>query len=511
MSAHDQPAARSQVASEDDSRAVRELARFVPRPAVVPVSYAQQRIWFVDRLLGGSAQFNLVGLLRLRGEAPTPAVRFALAAVVARHESLRTRFAETDGEPRQVIDGEYTVDLPTIDVSGLDPKEQQQRIQQERLNQRMTPFNLTTGPLVRAVLIRLRPDEHVLVRTIHHIVCDGWSEKIFDQDVIDAFTRYRAGVTAPPPPLDVQYADFALWERGSAGSRRQAELLAYWRSQLDGLPEGLTLPAAQPARGPIIVGDVCHLAFSLEQTRALRRLAQQSHATVYITLLAIFAVLIARYAGDDDFAVGCPCATRPFPSLEGLVGLFINLMVIRVKVRPQLSFLELLAQVRRTSLQAYKHQDLPFERLVEELAPVRASGRAPLFRVMFGARTFPAPRPAVPSEPSVTSALVEQLVGGAQPIGYDLEVYVSDRGPAAGLSWFYNTDMFARSTIRRMTQHFVNLVEAAVNDPGQPVGRLRMMDQEERDRVLRLSAGIASCGSGEDETAAPPQTSAGAR
>ena len=354
------------------------------RPERLPMSYAQQRLWFLDQLQGKSTEYNIPETLRLQGELDYAALQRALSAVVQRHEILRTRFAEADdGQPVQVIDPESRVVLQIEDLSKLDEPSQRSQIAAAKKQEREQPFDLARGPLLRMKLFKLDEREHILLRTFHHIVTDGWSQGIFNREFMLLYEAFHENQADPLRPLSIQYADFALWQRKWLDETLEAEL-GYWRRQLAGIPEELALPKDRP-RPPrqTFDADACAISLSPEQTAALKRLSQGSQATLYMTLLAIFATLLQRYSGQDDVVLGSPIANRQEEQLEQLIGFFVNALVLRVRINPEQTFSELLSEVRKMALDAYRHQDLPFERLVEELSPQRSLNKTPLYQVLF--------------------------------------------------------------------------------------------------------------------------------
>jgi hypothetical protein len=348
------------------------------------LSYAQQRLWFLDRLRGTSAGYNILEALRLRGELDLEALERAINTIVERHESLRTHFAEVEGEAEQVIERELRIEAPVEDLSGLGEEEQRARVKAALRREREEPFDLGSGPLLRLRLLRLGERDQILLRTMHHIVSDGWSQGVFNREFAVLYEAYREGRENPLRPLEAQYADFALWQRGWLDEERLGGGLDYWKGQLAGIPERLELPTDRP-RPPMqtFVAEACSVRLGGEQAAGLKRLSHSNQATLYMTLLAGFGVLMSRYSGQDDIVVGTPIANRQEARLAELIGFFVNTLVMRVRVERERSFSELLREVRRMALEAYQHQDVPFERLVEELAPPRSLNTTPLFQVVF--------------------------------------------------------------------------------------------------------------------------------
>ncbi len=449
------------------------------RPERLPLSYAQQRLWFIDRMQGSSTEYNMTLALRFRGELDRKALLLAINAIVARHESLRTHFAEINGEPMQVIVPELPIDVPVEDLREFDEPTRQAALAAAQRRERDEPFDLGRGPLLRMKLLRLADDEHVVLRTCHHIVSDGWSVGVFNRELTELYAAFRAGCDRPLAPLPVQYADFALWQRGWLDEKGLAHSLDYWKAQLSGLPERLALPADRPRPAlQTYAAKVCRVNLPAEQAAALVRLGRESGGTLYMTLLSAFAALLQRYSGQDDIVVGSPVANRQDPQLEQLIGFFVNSLVIRVRVTPESSFRSLLADVRRTTLEAYEHQDLPFERLVEELSPERSLSYTPLFQVVFSLQN------AAGADTRLEGLEVERVPGDDVRVRFDLEVQAFERNGRIELSWIYNRDLFDGWRIEQMARHYVTLLEAASAEPDIPLHLLDILSPQERQRLL---------------------------
>ena len=314
-----------------------------PRPERLPLSHAQQRLWFIDRLAGTSTEYNLSGALRLRGELDVEALERAINTIVERHESLRTHFAEAEGEPVQVIEAERRIAIPVEDLSGLEEGARQERIKAAMRREGEEPFDLACGPMLRARLLKLGEQEHILLRTMHHIVSDGWSQGVFNREFMVLYEAYREGRENPLKPLSVQYADFALWQRNGLKKGGLERGLAYWKKQLEGIPEEMALPLDRPRPQRLTFsGQVYRLIFPAEVLTALKQLAQQNQATLYMTLMTAFAVLLSRYCGQDDIVVGSPIANRQEARIEELIGFFVNTLVMRMRVKAEMSLRELL-------------------------------------------------------------------------------------------------------------------------------------------------------------------------
>jgi amino acid adenylation domain-containing protein len=448
-----------------------------PALAAAPLSYAQQRLWFLHQLEGTSGEYHVPEGFVLRGDLDLDALRRALDALVARHESLRTRFPTVAGEPVQVVEPEVRLELPVEEVEGVP----EARLSEALWEEWERPFDLAAGPLVRARLLRFGARLHGLVVTTHHIVSDGWSQALLRHELQALYAAFRARRESPLPPLPLSYADFALRQR--RGGDFEADL-AYWKERLAGLPERLELPADRPRRAAAASpASVLRLAIAGEALARLREVSRASRATLYMTMLAAFAVLLARSSGQDDVAVGSPIAGRQKAELERLVGLFVNTLVLRIRVRPEATFAELLEEVRRTALEAYRHAEAPFERVVEEVSPARRLDATPLFQVVFSVL-------AAPTEPLRLEGLeVEQVRLRRLKSTLDLEVHAFERPQEVEVFWAYDESLFERERMERMARRYVRLLEQATADPARAVADYELVDEEERAWLAARSHG----------------------
>ncbi|MFL6257618.1 MAG: amino acid adenylation domain-containing protein, partial [Pyrinomonadaceae bacterium] len=350
----------------------------------LPLSFAQQRLWFLDQLQPGTATYNIPSALRVEGRLDAHALRRSLDEVVRRHEALRTTFEVADGEPRQFVSGESTLSLPFVDLRGLPAAEREQEARRLADEEARRPFDLTRGPLLRAALVQLADEEHVLLFTMHHIISDAWSSGVLVGELAELYESFVAGREPSLPELPVQYGDFAAWQRAWLGGEVLREQLDYWVKQLAGAPAPIELPTDYP-RPPLQTyrGAVRYLTLPRALTEKLNELSRREGVTLFMTLLAAFQTLLQRYTGQTDIVVGTPVAGRSRTEVERLIGVFINTLVMRADFSGDPTFRELLKRVREAALGAYAHQELPFEKLVEELQPVRDLSRSPLFQVMF--------------------------------------------------------------------------------------------------------------------------------
>ncbi len=446
---------------------------------VFPLAYAQERLWYLEQLTPGLAAYNVPLAVRLTGTLRREALAAALAAVVERHEALRTRFRTEAGRPVQVIAAAAPepvprLPLPLVDLGGLGARPgcgEREMLLLAR-DEAARVFDLRRGPLLRARLLRLAAAEHVLLLTLHHIVSDRWSMGVLMSELAALYSG------EPLPPLPLQYADYAVWQR----ERLQGEVLegqlAYWRQALDELP-ALELPAdlRRPARPFHRSGQV---AVEIPPALAadLRRLGREAGATMFMTLLAAFLVVMARTAGSEDVAVGTVVANRGRRELEGLIGFFVNTLVLRVRLDGEPSFRRLLARVRAVTLGAYDHQELPFERLVEELKPARESGRAPLVQVTFMLQNTPLPDLGLPG---LALAVVPLATGTAK---FDLSVAMTEHDGGIEGIWDYDADLFEAATVARLAAQHGRLLAAAAASPDAPIFDLPLAAEGEMARLL---------------------------
>ncbi|HEX8275252.1 MAG TPA: amino acid adenylation domain-containing protein, partial [Longimicrobiaceae bacterium] len=453
----------------------------VPRDGPLPASFAQQRLWFIDRLHPGGSAYNLPFALRLRGAVDPRALRAALTGIAARHETLRTTFAEADGAAVQVIHPASPVRLPAADLRALPPEAREGEARRLVAAESARPFDLGTGPLLRPLLVRLDAAEWALCVVVHHVASDGWSTAVLVREVSELYSASVEGREPRLPELPVQYADYAVWQRERLSGEALERQLAWWRRELDGVPPALELPydRVRPSAVSEAPGGTRRMLLSPETTAALRALARGEGATAFMALLAAWQLLLARYAGTEDVAVGSVVAGRSRVELEGLIGFFVNTLVLRTDLSGDPSFRALLGRVRETTLGVFAHQEVPFEKLVEELAPERALGRTPFFQVMF---TLQTPEGGAPAMGGVE---VEPLGTAAEAVKFDLNLTMVDHGGQVAASLAFRADLFDGATVERMLEHFRVLLEGVAADPARPVTELPLLPAAERELVLR--------------------------
>jgi natural product biosynthesis luciferase-like monooxygenase protein len=444
---------------------------------VFPTSFAQQRLWFLEQLNPGTATYNLADEVMFNGPCSIAALDQALTDIIGRHEVLRTTLATDEGNPVQVVSTAARAFLPVIDLSALPADQKRAEWQRLAGEEARRPFDLTRGPLFRTHLIRLGMFSHVLLRTIHHIISDARSQEILAHEFQVLYEAYSSGKPVQLPELTIQYADFAVWQHEWMQGEVLRTGLDYWRKQLEGisvlqLPTDHPRPSMQTSRG-------ARHQFSLSESvsEGLRKLSRRCGVTLYMTLLAAFQILLARYCGQEDICVGTPIAGRNRVEMEGLIGFFVNQLVMRTRLNGDPTFVEVLERVREVALEAYTYQDVPFEKLVEELQPERDLSRSPLFQVMFALQNV-----------SAQSALTQQRAANTRQtsIGtarFDLMLSMTDSRQING-SVEYNTDLFESATIERLFEHFKHLLGGLQENATRRVWHLPLLSEAERGRLL---------------------------
>ncbi|HEX2191159.1 MAG TPA: amino acid adenylation domain-containing protein, partial [Longimicrobiaceae bacterium] len=444
-----------------------------------PLSFAQQRLWLVDRLEPGSAAYNMPFAVRLRGPLDARALRRSLAEVARRHEVLRTVFAEHGGEPVQVVRPAAAVALPLVDLRTLPEARREATAGGLAGAEALRPFDLERGPLLRSTLLRLAEEEHVLLFTLHHVAGDGWSLDVLVREVSALYAAYAAGEEPSLPELPVQYADYAVWQRERMTESALERHLEYWRERLAGAPPLLEVPTDHArAAGQSARAGSRRFTLGAETTRALRALSRREGATLFMTLLAGWQALLGRYAGQEDVVVGTPVAGRTHAELEGLIGFFVNMLALRGELRGDPTGRELLGRVREAALGAYAHQELPFERLVEELGIERSLTHAPLFQA-----TFSLEPEGGDGGPRLGGLALEPFAAGAGIARFDLEltVWEGDEGLRGAL--VYRDALFEEATAGRMAEHLAVLLEALAADPGRRLSAASLLRDGERARI----------------------------
>jgi amino acid adenylation domain-containing protein len=449
------------------------------RTGALPLSFAQERLWFIDRMEPGNATYNIPAALRLSGALDERALERALGEIVRRHEALRTVFAEVDGSPVQVIAPFAAFALPVEDLSGLSEVDREAEVRRRAGEEARRAFDLSAGPLYRAALLRLGAEDHVLLLSMHHIVSDGWSMGVLFRELSALYEAYLAGRESPLAELAVQYADYAVWQREQLEGEVLERQLSYWREQLSGAPDLLELPTDNPRPAVRTYrGATVPVELSPELLERLQALGRREGATLYMTLLAAFQMLLSRYGGSEDIVVGSPVAGRTRREVEELIGFFINTLVLRTDLSGDPSFREALRRVREVTLGAYAHQEVPFEKLVAELQPDRSLSHSPLFQVMFVLQNAGGGGGALPG--LAVSGVGAELESAKFDLSLGLEA--APQGLRGGLN--YSTDLFEPDTIQRMVQYLERVLEQVAADADVRLSQLDLLGEAERARIV---------------------------
>ncbi|MBC1194395.1 non-ribosomal peptide synthase/polyketide synthase [Microcystis aeruginosa BLCCF158] len=448
------------------------------KTAELPLSFAQTRLWFLAEFESNSSFYNIPLALRLEGNLNSEILIQSLEEICDRHEALRTNFITVDGIPTQVVQAR-TWTVTVVDLQHLSGSEQAIASQELAQNQAIQPFDLAGEPLIRITLVVLSETEHLLLVCMHHIVSDGWSMGVFLQELTALYNAYIQGLSSPLNPLSIQYGDFTLWQRQWLQGEVLQQQLDYWQKQLAGAPALLSLPTDRPRPNQqSFAGGHLPFSLSLELTEKLTQLTQEQGVTLFMTLLTAYAVLLYRYTEQEDILIGTPIANRNRSELEGLIGFFVNTLVLRIDLSGKPNFNQLLGRVREMAMDAYAHQDLPFEMLVEALQPERDLSHAPLFQVDFLLQNSP------PSPLELIDLTATPLTTENDTAKFDLTLAMENTGAGLQGVWEYNTDLFDRSTIERLTGNFITLLEALVVNPQQPIFQLPLLTEVEAKELL---------------------------
>ncbi|MFN6501591.1 MAG: amino acid adenylation domain-containing protein [Nostoc sp. DedQUE01] len=445
----------------------------------IPLSFSQQRLWFIDQLYHGSSFYNIPIAFHIKGQLNITALHQSLNEILKRHEIWRTTFKLINGQPVQEIARDLTWDLPIINLEYLSNQNWESEVKQLVAKEATKPFNLAKGLLVRATLLRLNEQEHVLLVTMHHIITDGWSCGVFLRELSTLYAAFSTNQPSPLPELPIQYADFAIWQRDRIQGEFLATKLKYWKQQLSGELPVLQLPADRPR--PTVTtfaGAKQYFTFSTTLTNALKQLSQREDATLFMSLLAAFNILLYRYTDQEDILIGSPIANRNRAELEGILGLFVNTLVLRNNLSGNPSFRELLHRVRQVTLDAYAHQDLPFEMLVEKLQPERDLSRNPFYEVMFVLQNTPT---SVQEVSGLTLHTLE-FDSGTSQLDIFLSMFESQEGLTGCLE--YNTDIFDATTISQFIKNYQTLLENIVANPEQHIYDLSLLTPVEEEQLL---------------------------
>ncbi|HKS30093.1 MAG TPA: condensation domain-containing protein [Pyrinomonadaceae bacterium] len=452
-----------------------------------PMSFAQQRLWFLDQLEPESAAYNIPGAVRLRGRLDRSALSESLNEIIRRHEALRTSFNMLEGQPVQVITPSLQIELKVTSLEEVDEAEREEWAEKLVMEESQRAFDLKRAPLLRASLLRLGEEDHIFLLTMHHIISDGWSIGVMLAELTALYAAYLEGKPSPLPELPIQYADFAVWQRDWLKGEVLEEQLSYWKEQLGGELPALELPAdyARP-QVPTYEGAYYPFTLSQELTDSLKALSQQTGVTLFVTLLAAFKTLLYRYCGQEEIIVGTPIANRNRSETESLIGFFANTLALRSDLSGDPGFLELLNRIQKVMVGAHAHQDVPFEKIVEELQPERSLGSNPLFQVVFLLLD------SLPKSVNLPGITFEPWKLDWKAVKFDLEFHVSDGPAGLTCSVAYSTDLFEEATIARLAVHYTTLLEAIVAAPETRISRLSMLNTSEREELLERSKAALS-------------------
>jgi amino acid adenylation domain-containing protein len=448
----------------------------IPRDEHLPLSYAQQRLWFLEQLEGENATYNMSAAVRLEGHLNIAALKQSLQEIVQRHETLRTTFPMRNGEPVVQL-SVFSYQLPVINLAAL--PYQKQELQKQAYKEAKRPFDLSNGPLLRATLLQLNVDLHVLLVTMHHIISDGWSVGLLIRELSTLYEAFSQNQSSPLPPLPIQYIDFAHWQRQWLTGAVLERQLNYWQQQLAGSPALLELPTDFPRPAiKTLRGNLQAFEIPQDISQQLTQLSQQYDVTLFMTLLAAFVTLLSRYTGQQDIVVGTPIANRNRSDIEPLIGFFVNTLVLRTQLSGNPLFTELLTQVKQICVEAYDHQDVPFEQLVEMRQPGRNLSHTPLFQVMFVLQNTPA------EQLELSGLTMSRLPLAHLTAQFDLTLSLEETPQGLVGSIEYSTDLFNADTIERLVGHFQTLLAGIVAQPTQPIAHLPLLTEPEKHQLL---------------------------
>ncbi len=470
--------------SEDSDAKKRKLLELLQQKAAqqeeYPLSFAQQRLWFLDQWMPNSALYNVPFALQLKGNLDMAALKRSLDEIVRRHEILRTAFVTRQDEPVQVISPVLNIEIPLVDLSALDDHARKVEIERLLNEEARQPFDLPRTPLLRHKLLRLSLHAHLLAITAHHIIFDGWSSEVMINELAQLYEAFAGGRPSPLPEIDIQYADFSEWQRDYLQGEVFQKQLAYWKAQLEPLPPILELPTDRPRPASQTFGGAFWTQFLPADLFArLEAFCQQEKVSMFMLTLAVLDVLLYRYTKQTDIVVGMAIANRNRPEIEKLIGFFVNMLPLRIRLDGAPTFREVLGQVRQASLAAYTQQDMPFEKLVEALGIERNPSHSPIFQVMLVLESM--------SIQNFESPDMQIEYYRGTPTGtakYDLSVIVEPNAQPPCISFEYNIDLFDAETVVQMANHYQTLLENAVAQPDQKITDMPMLSATERRRLL---------------------------
>jgi amino acid adenylation domain-containing protein len=476
-------AAWIEAARRDGARSAETPIEPTARVGPVPLSFSQEALWFLDQLAPGQPTFNVYAAVRITGPLDHGVLKRSLSALVRRHESLRTTFVAIGGTPHQVVAPELTLAVEMVDLTRLPPDDREAEAKERAIDESRQPFDLLRGPLVRFSLLRLGETEHVALVTMHHLITDGWSFGLAAAELAALYAAYRKGLPSPLAELRIQYADFARWQREQLAAGGWAASIEYWRRRLSGVPP-LELPVDRP-RPPIRSprGSMLPLSLSPEFSESVRAFSRREGVTPFMTLLAAFQLVLGRWSGQDDFAVGSPMANRSTPDIQPLIGYFINMVALRADLAGDPTVRGFLARVRDTSVEALENQEIPLEVLIPALGQGRDASRAPLFQVMFVLQNIAMPELG-PLDVELSLFDTDHGTGTAK---FDLALGFGDTPDAFVGSVEFNTDLFEIATIERFAHRYVKLLEILIADPNRRLSELSLLSDRDREQVVAWS------------------------
>jgi amino acid adenylation domain-containing protein len=480
-------AAQIEIAMRGEQQEIKTITP-VPRNQNLPLSFAQQRLWFFDQFEPGRPSYNLPRTVRLQGKLNIDALASSLNEIIKRHEILRTSFAISDGQSIQVISLSVNLPLPVVDLQNIPQEQREAELYRLANEEAQTGFDLTQAPLLRAKLLQLDAEDHVILLTFHHIVSDGWSTDILIREVAALYTAFCAGKPSPLPQLPIQYADFAVWQRQWLEGEGLKNQLVYWKQQLSGELPILQLPTDRPR--PTVqtyAGNTLSFLLPASLSAGLNTLSKQEGVTLFMTLLAAFKTLLYRYTGETYILVGSPIANRNRGEIENLIGSFVNTLVLRSNLSGDPIFRDFLKQVREVSLGAYAHQDLPFEKLVEEIQPERHLGHNPLFQVWFALHNQPMSALQL-GDLVLTSLEVER---NTSEFDLSLDIKIEEEGLTGIIE--YSTELFESATIARIAEHFHTLLDGIVANPEAKLSELPLLSAAEKHQLLEWNSTQSNC------------------
>ena len=469
---------RGAFGSNQSATSTQGKVRRVPRDQTLPLSFAQQRVWFLDQLDPNNSLYNIPHALRMRGELNVSALEHGLNEIVHRHEALRTTFASEKGQPRQVIAPSLTLRLGRVDLTASPEREREARARQLAYDEGQQPFNLVQGPLIRATLVQMTSDDHIFCFTMHHSVSDAWSTAVLLDELSFLYEAFVAGKPSPLPPLEIQYADYAAWQREWLQREVLEEQLSYWRGKLQGAPPLLALPTDYPRPDvQTTAAALVSIPFPRELAETLKEFNRLEGATLFMTLLTAYNALLSRLAQQEQIVVGTVVANRTSVETEKLIGFFANLLALRTDLSGKPTFRELLARVKETALGAYAHQDMPFDKLVEELQPERKLSHNAIVQVLFAVQNVPKQRR------ELTGLELSKFEGELTDAKFDLRLVVVETTDGITGHWIYKTALFRAETVQQIARRFATLLGNALQSPDARLSTLEMMtDAEKKDQ-----------------------------